>query len=248
MTNVLVVDDEPQIRLALRRALEAQDYRVTTADDAEDGLALAASGDPDLVVLDLGLPDLDGTEVIRRLRSWTDVPVIVLSVREGRSDKIDALDAGADDYVTKPFDVEELLARMRAALRRRVEEEPPQPVLRFDDLEVDLGRQRVRRHDEAVHLTPYEYGLLEAMVTNPGKLLTHAWLLRKVWGRGYGTESHYLHVYVRQLRQKLGDDAAMPRYIVTEPGVGYRWAPDPDREPGQPSSSMSGRSESQGVR
>ncbi|HET7309602.1 MAG TPA: winged helix-turn-helix domain-containing protein, partial [Actinomycetota bacterium] len=162
--------------------------------------------------------------------------------------KIDALDAGADDYVTKPFDVEELLARMRAALRRRVEEEPPQPVLRFGDVEVDLGRQRVRRRDEALHLTPYEYGLLEAMVTNPGKLLTHAWLLRKVWGRGYGSESHYLHVYVRQLRQKLGDDAAMPRYIVTEPGVGYRWAPDPDRDPGHASSSMSGRSESQGVR
>jgi two-component system KDP operon response regulator KdpE len=245
VTGVLVVDDEPQIRRALRRALEAQDYQVATAANAEEALAVAAAGDPDLVILDLGLPDLDGTEVIRRLRSWTDVPVIVLSVREGRSDKVDALDAGADDYVTKPFDVEELLARMRAALRRRLEVVPSEPILRFDDLEVDLGRRRVRRGDRALHLTPYEYGLLEAMATNPGKLLTHAWLLRRVWGRGYGSESHYLHVYVRQLRQKLGDDAAMPRYIVTEPGVGYRWGPDPDR--GQPSST-SGRSASQGVR
>ena len=248
MTDVLVVDDEPQIRRALRRALQAQDYRVTLAANGEEGLALAAAGEPDLVVLDLGLPDLDGTDVIRRLRSWTDAPVIVLSVREGRSDKIDALDAGADDYVTKPFDVEELLARMRAALRRRSEERPREPLLRFGDLQVDLARRLVRRGGDPVHLTPNEYGLLESMVTNPGKLLTHAWLLRRVWGRGYGTESHYLHVYVRQLRQKLGDDAAMPRYIVTEPGVGYRWGPDPDRELDQPSSSISGSSESQGVR
>jgi two-component system KDP operon response regulator KdpE len=248
VTDVLVIDDEPQIRRALRRALEAQDYRVTTADDAEEGLALAAAGEPNLVVLDLGLPDLDGNEVIRRLRSWTDVPVIVLSVREGRSDKIDALDAGADDYVTKPFDVEELLARMRAALRRRSEERPSESVLRFGELEIDLARRRVRRGDEAVHLTPNEYGLLEVLVTNPGKLLTHEWLLRKVWGRGYGRESHYLHVYVRQLRQKLGDEAAMPRYIITEPGVGYRWGPDPDRAPDHVPSSTSGSSESQGVR
>ena len=249
VTDVLVIDDEPRIRRALRRALEAQDYRVATADSGEEGLALAAAGQPDLVVLDLGLPDLDGTEVIRRLRAWTEVPVIILSVREGREDKIGALDAGADDYVTKPFDVEELLARMRAALRRRVEELPPEPKLRFGVLEVDVARRRVRREGEPVHLTPNEYGLLEAMVTNPGKLLTHAWLLRKVWGRGYATESHYLHVYVRQLRQKLGDDAAMPRYIVTEPGVGYRWGPDPDPEPDQaPPSSTSGSSASQGVR
>ena len=226
MTRVLVIDDEPQILRALRRSLEAQDYDVATAEGAEEGLALAAARTPDLVVLDLGLPDLEGTEVIRRLRSWTDVPVIVLSVREGRSDKIEALDAGADDYVTKPFDVEELLARMRAALRRTDAELTSEPELRYDDLQVDLGRRLVRLGDELVHLTPNEYSLLEAMVTNPGKLLTHQWLLRKVWGRGYGNESHYLHVYVRQLRQKLGDDAAMPRFIITEPGVGYRWSPD----------------------
>jgi two-component system, OmpR family, KDP operon response regulator KdpE len=226
MTRILVIDDEPQILRALRRSLEAQDYEVSTADDGEEGLASAAARTPNLVVLDLGLPDLDGTEVIRRLRSWTDVPVIVLTVREGSSDKIEALDAGADDYVTKPFDVEELLARMRAALRRSDADLSAEPDLRFGDLQVDLARRLVRLGDELVHLTPNEYGLLEAMVTNPGKLLTHQWLLRKVWGRGYGNESHYLHVYVRQLRQKLGDDAAMPRFIITEPGVGYRWSPD----------------------
>jgi two-component system KDP operon response regulator KdpE len=231
VTRILVIDDEPQILRALRRSLEAQDYEVSTAEGGEEGLASAAARTPNLVVLDLGLPDLDGTEVIRRLRSWTDVPVIVLSVREGRSDKIEALDAGADDYVTKPFDVEELLARMRAALRRTDADLSAEPDLRFGDLQVDLARRLVRLGDELVHLTPNEYGLLEAMVTNPGKLLTHQWLLRKVWGRGYGNESHYLHVYVRQLRQKLGDDAAMPRYIITEPGVGYRWSPDVSAAP-----------------
>jgi len=226
MTRVLVIDDEPQILRALRRSLEAQDYEVATAEGGEEGLASAAARTPNLVVLDLGLPDLEGTDVIRRLRSWTDVPVIVLSVREGRSDKIEALDAGADDYVTKPFDVEELLARMRAALRRTDADLASEPELRYGKLQVDLARRLVRLGDDLVHLTPNEYALLEAMVTNPGKLLTHQWLLRKVWGRGYGNESHYLHVYVRQLRQKLGDDAAMPRFIITEPGVGYRWSPD----------------------
>jgi len=226
VTRVLVIDDEPQILRALRRSLEAQDYDVATAEGAEEGLALAAARTPNLVVLDLGLPDLEGTEVIRRLRSWTDVPVIVLSVREGRADKIEALDAGADDYVTKPFDVEELLARMRAALRRTDDDLASEPELSYGDLQVDLARRLVRLGNDLVHLTPNEYALLEAMVMNPGKLLTHQWLLRRVWGRGYGNESHYLHVYVRQLRQKLGDDAAMPRFIITEPGVGYRWSPD----------------------
>jgi two-component system KDP operon response regulator KdpE len=226
MTRVLVIDDEPQILRALRRSLEAQDYEVATAEGGEEGLASAAARPPNLVVLDLGLPDLEGTDVIRRLRSWTDVPVIVLSVREGRSDKIEALDAGADDYVTKPFDVEELLARMRAALRRTEADLESEPELRYGDLQVDLARRLVRLGEDLVHLTPHEYSLLEAMVTNPGKLLTHEWLLRRVWGRGYAKESHYLHVYIRQLRQKLRDDAAMPRFIITEPGVGYRWSPD----------------------
>jgi two-component system KDP operon response regulator KdpE len=231
MTKVLVVDDEPQILRALRTSLATREYEVLTAETGEEGLALATAHAPDLVVLDLGLPDLDGPEVIRRLRAWNDVPVIVLSVREGQSDKIEALDAGADDYVTKPFDVEELLARMRAALRRVKSEKEPLPVLQFGELEIDLARRLVRHGDELIHLTPTEYGLMEAMVTNPGKLLTHQWLLRKVWGRGYGAESHYLHVYVRQLRQKLRDDPAMPRFIITEPGVGYRWSPEPAQEP-----------------
>jgi two-component system, OmpR family, KDP operon response regulator KdpE len=172
----------------------------------------------------LGLPDLDGAEVIRRLRKWSDVPVIVLSVREAQSDKIDALDAEADDYVTKPFDVEEVLARMRAALRRTKADRDAMWVLSFGDLKIDLVRRLVQLGDETVHLTPTEYGLLEALATNPGKLLTHQWLLRQVWGRGYGEESHYLHVYVRQLRQKLHDDPSRPQFIITEPGVGYRWS------------------------
>lgn len=223
MTTVLVVDDEPQIRRALRTSLEAHGYGVVTAGNGEEAVVVAAESAPDLVFLDLGLPDLDGTEVIQRLRAFSEAPVIVLSVRDRQTDKVAALDAGADDYVTKPFGMEELLARLRATLRRAQPESVQQPVLRFDNLEVDLARRLVRRGDEPVHLTPTEYALLEALVTQPGKLLTHQWLLRKVWGRGYGEESHYLRVYVRALRRKLGDDAAAPRYITTEAGVGYRW-------------------------
>jgi two-component system KDP operon response regulator KdpE len=232
VTLVLVVDDEPQILRALRTSLAARDYEVVSADTGEEGLSLAAARAPDIIVLDLGLPDLDGSEVIRRLRTWTEVPVIVLSVRDGQADKIDALDAGADDYVTKPFDVEELVARMRATLRRAREDAADRPVLTFGELQIDLTRRLVRLRDAIVHLTPHEYSLLEAMATNPGKLLTHQWLLRQVWGRGYGTESHYLHVYVRQLRQKLHDEASMPRFIITEPGVGYRWNPEPAGQAG----------------
>lgn len=223
MTTVLVIDDEPQIVRALTTTLQASRYDVLSANSGEEGLALAAAEQPALIVLDLGLPDMDGAEVIRRLRTWSEVPVIVLSVRDAQDEKVGALDAGADDYVTKPFDVEELLARLRATLRRSNGGSEAPPVLDFDGLEIDLIKHLVRRAGVNLHLTPTEYALLEAMATNPGKLLTHHWLLRKVWGRGYGTESHYLHVYVRQLRQKLGDDAALPRFIVTEPGVGYRW-------------------------
>ncbi len=223
MTKVLVVDDEPQIRRALRTSLSAHGYAVDTAATGEEAVVSAAETAPDLVFLDLGLPDLDGTEVIRRLRAFTDVPVIILSVRDQQADKVAALDAGADDYVTKPFGMEELLARLRATLRRSHPEEAGPAVLRFGELEVDLARQLVKRSGEPLHLTPTEYALLEAMVRNPGKLLTHQWLLRKVWGQGYGQESHYLRVYVRALRRKLGDQAAAPALITTEPGVGYRW-------------------------
>jgi two-component system KDP operon response regulator KdpE len=226
VTKVLVVDDEPQIRRALRTSLEAHGYEVVVVGTGEEGVLAAADAAPDLLLIDLGLPDLDGTEVIRRVRAFTEVPVIVLSVRDAQHDKVAALDAGADDYVTKPFGMEELLARARAAMRRAGPEDPTPPLLRYGDLEVDLARRLVIRDGEALHLTPTEYGLLEALVTNPDKLLTHQWLLRRVWGQGYGTETTYLRTYVRALRKKLGDDAARPALIVTEPGVGYRWVAD----------------------
>ena len=227
MTMVLVVDDEPQIRRALRTSLEAHGYEVVAVGTGEEGVLAAADAAPDLVLLDLGLPDLDGTEVIRRVRGFSEVPVIVLSVRDAQHDKVAALDAGADDYVMKPFGMEELLARARAAMRRAVPEEPAPPLLRYGDLEVDLARHLVTSDGEALHLTPTEYSLLEALVTNPDKLLTHQWLLRRVWGQGYGTETTYLRTYVRALRKKLGDDAARPALILTEPGVGYRWVAEP---------------------
>jgi len=221
--KVLVVDDEPQILRAIRAALRSHGDDVSVASTAEEALDAASAHPPDLVILDLGLPDRDGTDVIRELRTWSDVPVIVLSVRERQSDKVAALDAGADDYVTKPFGMEELLARMRAARRRASAIEPGNTVRSFGDLEIDLAKQLVTVGGRPVHLTRTEYRLLEAMATSPGKLLTHRWLLQRVWGPQYGDESNYLRVYVRQLRQKLGDDATSPVYISTEPGVGYRW-------------------------
>jgi len=228
VTLVLVVDDEPQIRRALRTSLEAHGYDVATVGTGEEGVVGTAEHAPDLVLLDLGLPDIDGTEVIKRVRAFSDVPVIVLSVRESQTDKVASLDAGADDYVTKPFGMEELLARARAAMRRKHPDEPAVPVLRFGALQVDLPKRLVTVGAEQVRLTPTEYALLEALVTNPGKLLTHQWLLRKVWGQGYGTETTYLRTYVRTLRRKLGDDAQSPALIVTEPGVGYRWIAEGD--------------------
>ena len=227
MSVVLVVDDEPQIRRALRTSLEAHGYDVATVGTGEEGVLAAAEQAPDLMLLDLGLPDIDGTEVIRRVRAFSDVPVIVLSVRESQTDKVAALDAGADDYVTKPFGMQELLARSRATMRRTQSDEPAAPILRFDTVQVDLPKRLVTLDGDQVRLTPTEYGLLEALVTNPGKLLTHQWLLRKVWGQGYGTETTYLRTYIRSLRKKLGDDAQAPRLIVTEPGVGYRWIAEP---------------------
>jgi two-component system KDP operon response regulator KdpE len=227
MTRILVIDDEPQIRRALRTSLEAHGYEVTAVGTGEEGVLSVADLAPDLVLLDLGLPDMDGTEVVRRVRAFSAVPVIVLSVREGPQDKVGALDAGADDYVTKPFAMEELLARARAALRRPAAAEPAPPLLTFDGLVVDLARRLVTSDGDVVHLTPTEYSLLEALATNPGKLLTHQWLLRKVWGQGYGSETTYLRTYVRALRKKLGDDASAPALILTEPGVGYRWVAEP---------------------
>jgi two-component system, OmpR family, KDP operon response regulator KdpE len=222
--KVLAVDDEPQILRALRTSLVARGYDVVTAPNGETALDVLAADAVDLVVLDLGLPGIDGIEVIRRLRTWSDAPVIVLSVRESQADKIDALDAGADDYVTKPFSMDELQARMRAVLRRRGAGHTDGPVVRVGTLEVDLAKRLVLRDGEPVHLTPTEFALLEAFATNPGKLLTHRWLLKRVWGQAYGDESNYLRVYVAALRRKLEEDRGAPSLIVTEPGVGYRWA------------------------
>ena len=223
MTRILVVDDDPAILRTLAIGLRGHGYEPRTAADGRSAVALGRTAPPDLVILDLGLPDISGVEVLTQLRTFSQVPVIVLSARDGSEDKVEALDAGADDYVTKPFGMAELLARSRAALRRRGVGEPEEPTLAFGGLEVDLAKQLVMLEGEQLHLTPTEYSLLEALVTNPGKLLTHQWLLRRVWGQGYGTETTYLRTYIRALRKKLGDDASAPGMIVTEPGVGYRW-------------------------
>jgi len=235
VTRVLVVDDERQIVRALRASLGAHGYEVESVETGEQALAAAATAAPDLMILDLGLPDMDGVQVIKALRSWSQTPVIVLSVREAQQDKVAALDAGADDFVTKPFGMDELLARMRAAIRRRSPEaQTDEPVLRFGDIQIDLAKHAVSRAGAPVHLTPTEFGLLEALATHPGKLLTHSWLLGRVWGNAYRDESHYLRVYVRQLRQKLGDDASAPTLIATEPALGYRWIREPDDVDGGP--------------
>jgi two-component system KDP operon response regulator KdpE len=222
-TTVLVIEDDTSLRRALRTSLKARGFEVLESPNAQEGLVLVADDRPDVVLLDLGLPDIDGIEALRRMRSYSDVPVVVLTARDRQQDKIEALDAGADDYVTKPFDVEEVLARVRAVLRRVPQASSLPAVVHVDGLEIDLVRKQVRLDGDVVHLTKTELALLEELATQPGKLLTHEYLLRQVWGRGYGSESNYLRVYVGQLRRKLGDDAANPRLIVTEPGIGYRW-------------------------
>jgi two-component system KDP operon response regulator KdpE len=220
--RILAVDDDPQILRAMRASLEARGFDVVTASSGEGALDTASNQPVDLMLLDLGLPGISGDEVIERLRSWSQLPVIVLSIRDAQEDKVRALEVGADDYVTKPFDIPELLARIRAVLRRASGEELP-VVLDFEGLRIDLARELVTRGDEPIHLTRTEYALLREMATHPGKLLTHKSLLQRVWGPAYGDESHYLRVFVRQLRKKLGDDPARPRWITTEPGLGYRW-------------------------
>jgi len=223
VTRVLVVDDEPQIRRAMRTSLSAHGYDVQTVRTGEEAVVAVADHAPELVLLDLGLPDLDGNDVIRRLRSFSDVPIIVLSVRESQADKVAALDAGADDYVTKPFGADELLARVRAALRRLAGPAgAPEGVFTSGDLRVDLARRDVTVRGERVHLTPTEYDLLKAFVRYPDRVLTDRMLLQQVWGAEYGSESHYLHVYVARLRRKL-ERGADGRWIQTEPGVGYRF-------------------------
>jgi two-component system, OmpR family, KDP operon response regulator KdpE len=227
--HILLVEDDEATRSAVVGNLRSHGYRVAEAGSLAEAARSLDAGRPDLILLDLGLPDGDGSTLIRRVRRDTTTPILVLSARGQEHDQVGALDAGADDYVTKPFGLGELLARVRAA-QRRAGLERSEPVLRFDDVTVDLARRRVTAAGEAVHLTPTEYKLLESMVTNPGKLLTQRWLLQRVWGGAYGDEANYLRVYVRQLRQKLGDRADAPRFILTEPGVGYRWIPDPSSE------------------
>jgi len=225
MTRVLIVDDEPQILRALRINLQARMYDVHVAADGAEALHAAASVRPDLVILDLGLPDVDGAEVIRKLRTWTPVPIVVLSGRGDSRDKVDALDAGADDYVTKPFSVDELLARMRAVTRRLTPGDAPTSA-RIGRFDIDLANHRVTGGDgTVVHLTPTEWQLLEAVVAEPGKLIGQRQLLQRVWGPTYATETQYLRQYMAQLRRKLEDDPARPRHLITEPGMGYRFQP-----------------------
>lgn len=220
---VLLIEDEPPIRRFLHASLTAAGYRVEEAATGEDGLRLAAGRPPDLVLLDLGLPGADGQEVLRRLREWLAAPVIVLSARDQERQKVEALDGGADDYVTKPFGVAELLARMRTALRHAARP-APDPVLAVGDLRLDLAARRVTRAGTEIHLTPLEYKLLATLVKHAGKVLTHRFLLKEVWGPGDAHETHYLRVFVAGLRRKLEDDPARPRHLLTEQGVGYRFA------------------------
>ena len=226
VTRVLVVDDEPQILRALRINLRARQYDVSVAATGAQALEEAAAHPPDLVILDLGLPDMDGVEVIQGLRGWTKAPIIVLSGRADSVDKVEALDAGADDYVTKPFGVEELLARMRAAVRRTGTPEDL-PRIQLGDLTIDLAAKRVIRSGEDIRLTPTEWHLLEVLLRNPGKLLSRNQLLTEVWGPGYADATGNLRLYMAQLRRKLEPDPARPRWLITEPGMGYRYQPEP---------------------
>ncbi|HVU61052.1 MAG TPA: response regulator [Mycobacteriales bacterium] len=228
MTSVLVVDDEASIRRALRINLAARDYAVHTADDGRSGLRAAAAQRPDVVILDLGLPDMDGVEVIRGIRGWSEAPIIVLSAREHEHDKVAALDAGADDYVTKPFGMDELLARLRAATRRSVTTARDEPVVRTDHFTVDLGAKRVTNlAGHEVRLTPTEWEIVELLVRNDGRLVASRQILSQVWGEGFHAETHYLRVYLAQIRRKLEPDSSRPRYFHTEPGMGYRFLASP---------------------
>jgi two-component system KDP operon response regulator KdpE len=226
VTRVLVVDDEAGLRRALHVNLTARGYIVDTASSGPEALTLAAAAPPDVVLLDLGLPRMDGLTVIRRLREWSGVPIVVLSARDAEASKVDALDAGADDYVTKPFGIDELLARLRAALRRH-QPTSEEAIVSTADFRLDLPAARAWRGGEEVHLTPLEWKLVRQLVRNPGRLLTQRWLLQEVWGPQYGTETTYLRVYLAAIRRKLEPNPSQPRYFITEPGMGYRFEPDP---------------------
>lgn len=224
MTKILVVDDEQQIRRALDINLRAHGYEVRLAATGEEALTDAAADLPDLVLLDLGLPGIDGVDVIRGLRGWTSVPIIVLSARDADPVKVEALDAGADDYVTKPFSINELLARLRASLRRH-HPQPDEPVITTDDFAIDFPGRRAMRDGNDVHLTPTEWYIVEELVRNPGRLVTQRQLLQTVWGPQYEHETNYLRVHLAAIRRKLEPDPGQPRYFITAPGIGYRFEP-----------------------
>jgi two-component system KDP operon response regulator KdpE len=225
MSRVLVVDDEPQIRRTLAINLRARGYQVDLAASGEEALRAAAHHQPDVVVLDLGLQGIDGLQVIHGLRGWTQIPIIVLSVREREADKVAALDAGADDFVTKPFGINELLARLRAAVRRSAPTDEQVPIVQTSDFRVDLAAKQVVRDGKEVRLTPTEWQLVELLVRNPGRLVSQRQLLSEVWGPKYREETNYLRVFIAQIRRKLEPDPAHPRYFITEPGMGYRYQP-----------------------
>lgn len=224
MTAVLVVDDDPLLLKVLKITLQANGYAVTTATDGRSALLAATQHPLRLIVLDLGLPDIDGTAVIKELRTWSQVPILVLSARHTSDDKVEALDAGADDYITKPFGPDELLARLRALLRR-ASDDSHDPVVTTDAFTVDLGKHRVTREGQDVRLTPTEWNILELLVRNPDKLITQRQLLTEVWGPAYAKDSNYLRVYMAQLRRKLEPDTGNPRHLLTEAGIGYRFQP-----------------------
>lgn len=220
--GIVIVEDEPRIRRFTRTGLEAEGYHVTEAETGERGLVEAGTRKPDLIILDLGLPDRDGVEVVRDLRGWSSVPILILSARTDEGDKVAALDAGADDYLTKPFGVAELLARVRALLRRRRPAGEDAPLVCFGDVAVDLARRQVSRAGVDLHLTPIEYRLLSLLIANAGRVLTHRQLLKEVWGPTHAGDTHYLRVYMTGLRRKLEVDPTLPRYLRTEIGIGYR--------------------------
>jgi two-component system KDP operon response regulator KdpE len=221
---ILLVDDEPQMRRFLRVTLQSQGYQLAEADTGQDGLTQAATRNPDVVLLDLGLPDMDGLEVLARLREWSKVPVIVISAREQEQDKIRALDSGADDYLIKPFGAGELLARIRVAIRHRSVQqgEQDEPVFVLDAMRVDLNKRQVFLKDTEIHLTPIEYKLLSYLIRHAGKVVTHKQLLKEVWGAAYSEQMHYVRVYMGMLRHKLEEDPGRPRFFINEPGIGYR--------------------------
>jgi len=219
--RILVIEDDPQIRKLLRVSLGAHGYDVDEAKTGQDGLYQVANFKPDLIILDLGLPDIDGKEVVQRIREWSQIPIVILSARDQEREKVEALDAGADDYITKPFGISELLARMRVSIRRSVHTEG-EPILTCGNLVVDVAQRRVSMDKREIKLTPTEYDLLKELIMNAGKVLTHKQLLKAVWGSNYMEDTHYIRVYIGQLRRKIEEDPTQPRYIISEPGVGYR--------------------------